>query len=257
MRTVAGVLLALAVPGQADDFADRILFEPPSEEGRLGREAREIVSRREHWVEAYRAIESRLGPMPRGLRLTVKFDWTGPEFAKAAAQNGQGWIRFNMARLEEHVKRLREIEAQQAEAARKGGRLVFKIPPARLDRIVWHELTHVFQNNYPAPEWFNEGMAQWLSEDLNCLAAFVQSGRAVDDVDRPPGERVDLYARGHLFWSWLESRHLVRVVADRVVARRPWREILEEATGLAWSSIASTEREWSEQEVERLRRIQK
>ena len=257
MRTFAALLGILAWPGQAEDFVDNIIFEPPATESELARVGREEVCRRETWLEAYRAIESRLGAMPRRMRLTVKFDWTGPEFAKAAAQNGQGWIRFNPARLEEHVRRMREIEAEKARVARSGGTLVFRVPPVRLDRVVWHELTHVFQSNYSAPEWFNEGMAQWLSEDLNCLSAFVQSGRGVRAIERLGSDRVDLYARGHLFWSWLDSRNVLRLVAQSVVDRRPWRAALEDATGLSWDSIVATEREWSEQEVDRLRKIQK
>ncbi|HLY11596.1 MAG TPA: hypothetical protein VKW04_20005, partial [Planctomycetota bacterium] len=63
----------------------------------------------------------------------------------------------------------------------------------------------------------------------------------------------DLYARGHVFWMWLDSKGAVRKTADLVVAQhRPWKEALEESTGFPWPVLALAEREWSAKEVEKL-----
>ena len=124
----------------------------------------------------------------------------------------------------------------------------------RFERIVYHELTHVFQRGVDAPDWFNEGMAQLVSGDMNALCAFVEQGRVVDSIERGLAETNDIYARGHIFWKWLDSRGAAREVARAAVLdRRPWQEALESALHIPWPMIVRTEREWSEREAEKLK----
>jgi hypothetical protein len=123
-----------------------------------------------------------------------------------------------------------------------------------MDRIIWHELTHVLQAGMECPDWFKEGMAVWVSEDPNCLASFAHAGKKLEGIDTALEARNDLYARGHLFWKWLEGRGVARKVIDAVrVSRKPWKASLQEALGMSWEAIASGELEASRKELEKFR----
>jgi hypothetical protein len=132
--------------------------------------------------------------------------------------------------------------------------MVFKVPPVRFDRVIYHELTHVLQQGYDGPLWFLEGMAQLAGDDMNAICGFAVAKKPLKNIDAPLAEKGDNYARGHLFWKWLESRYAVqKTVQHTIFERRPWKESLEDATQQSWASIVATEREWSERELEKLR----
>lgn len=251
------LLAALVAQDRAGDFFDAVRFEESRPESPAGERVDALLRSKEHWAAAHRAIEARLGPM-RPVSLTVAFDYEGEETAKASARGGLGRIRFNLKKLEEYQVKLDEFEAKKKELAGTGRKLVFKVAPARIDRVIWHELTHVFHADYPAPDWFTEGLAQWLSEDPNTIQAFALAGREVKVVDAPPVEKNDVYARGHLFWSWVAARGAVkRAVQATVLDGGAWRPKLEEALGLGWATIQAAEREWSAKEVEKVRERQR
>jgi hypothetical protein len=96
-------------------------------------------------------------------------------------------------------------------------------------------------------------MAQLIGDDPNNVAAFVNANKRVQSIDEESSDRNDAYARGHLFWRWLDSRGAVKKTVDLVILQRmSWKEGLEEATGFPWSILAITERDWSQKEVEKL-----
>lgn len=249
--------LLLALQDKAEVFFDAIRFADASTSSATGDRVLSLLRDKRHWLAAYRAIETRLGPM-KHVSLDVSFDYEGEETAKAAARGGVGKIRFNLNRLESHQDKVDELEQQKKDLAREGKKLVFRVAPTRIDRVIWHEMTHIFHADYEAPEWFLEGLAQWLSEDPNTIQAFAHAGRDVHGIEAEVDEKNDVYARGHLFWSWVAARGAVkRVVQASVVDRGAWKASVEGALGLSWSTIEATEREWSAREIQKVRDRQK
>jgi hypothetical protein len=252
------ILLALLLLPDAEqrarEFFDRIRFEAPHPDTDEGRRVAEVLLRKETWLAAHRSLEERLGPMPDGLAIEVDFTLEGEDVGWGAGDGRGGRVRFNLAQLTERQKHIDETEAKRREALGRGRTVVYKVPPIRMDRLVFHELTHVFQRGCDAPGWFTEGMAQLIADDPNHLAAFANSDKKVLSIDEPLPGRSDVYARGHAFWMWLDSIGAVKKTADLVVFQhRPWKQSLEEATGFPWSVLTLTERDWSEKEMEKHR----
>lgn len=249
------VVLALQDADQrAAEFFDRIQFEAPSPETEEARRVAELLLKKEHWVDAYRQIERRLGPMPDGVTLKVDFTLEGEGAGWGGSNGREARVRFNLKQLAERRKKMDEIEAQRKEAESRGQRLLYRVPPMRIDRVIHHELTHVFQRSCDAPAWFVEGMAQLMSEDPNNLSGYAHAGKKPGLIDEDAVDKKDTYARGHTFWKWLDSRGAAKKAAGLVVIdRRPWKEALEEATGFPWALLATTERLWSMNEVEKIR----
>ncbi len=257
MRIVAAALLSLALQDRAGTFFDAVRFEDATAETEPAKRVTAMLRKKEHWVAAHRAIEARLGPMREGIDLTVSFDFDGDEVAQAAARGGIGKIRFNMKKLEEYQVQLDALEQRKKDAAAKGGRLMFKVVPARLDRVLWHELTHIFHADYDAPRWFKEGLAQWVSEDPNPLEGFALARKKVDSIEEPLTENIHVYARGHLFWSWVETRGAVKlVVRATVLEGGEWKASIEKALGLTWPNIEAAERAWSARTVAKIQERQ-
>ena len=255
----AAIALVLAALVQEDRPAllfERVKFDSVEARSEEARRVVEILTRREHWLAGFRVVEEKLGPFPEGVSIRVSFDWEGPEFARAGLEGpGRGRVRFNLARLEEYEKRTDELRRLREDLRRQGKEGVFRVPPARLDRMIHHELVHIFQRNLSAPEWFTEGMAQWAADDPNCLHAFAAAGKEVGSIEAAPEDPMDGYARGHLFWLWLGDRGAARPVAAASVLRGvPWRKAIEDATGLPWLTVVVAESEWSAREIARYRR---
>lgn len=256
MWTAGLLLLAVLAPqeSRAEGLFDRVTFGEAQPQGEPGERVLALLKSREHWLAAARAIESRLGPWREKQTVQVSFDYDGDDAARTATIDGVGRIRFNLKKLEELQIRADELERQKRELAKEGKRLRFKVPPARLDRLLWHELTHVFHGDLDAPDWFTEGLATWLSEDLNNLHAYAAFGPAVEEIDGAVGDKMTVYARGHLFWSWVAARGGVKPVVKAVVVdRAPWKASLEKVLGLPWEEIQKAELEWSAKEVAKLR----
>jgi hypothetical protein len=238
---------------RASDFFDRIQFEAPSEDTNEARRVAEVLQKREHWVGAYKALELQLGPMPDNLTVKVDFGLEGTDAGWGGSNGIEAKVRFNLKRLGELQKKVDEFEAKRKEAQSRGQTLVFRVPPIRLERLIYHELTHVFQRGCQGPGWFMEGMAQLIGDDPNNIAGFANANKKVQAIDEGSIDRADSYARGHLFWKWLEGRGSAKKAAELVVFQhRPWKEALEEATGLPWALVTLAERDWSTKEVEKL-----
>jgi hypothetical protein len=248
------LLLGLQDAGQrARDFYDRIQFDAPSPDSDEGRKVAEILTKKEHWIGAYRSLEQRLGTMPERLVVKVDFTLEGEDAGWGASNGSEGKVRFNLKQLAERQRRMDETEAKRKEALARGQRVLYKVPPMKMDRLIYHELTHVFQRGCQAPAWWIEGMAQMMSDDPNNLAAYANGGKTVKSIDEEVLDRNDTYARGHVFWKWLDSRGAAKRAAELVVLEgRPWKTALEEATGYPWAILVITEREWSSKEVERM-----
>lgn len=252
---IAFCLAAFVQDDRAVRFLERVRFDPAEPQSDEARRVVEVLSRPEHWLAAFRRVEEKLGPFPDGIPIRVSFDWEGPEFARAGLEGKTGRVRFNLARLAGYEKRTDELRRLRDDLRRQGKEGVFRVPPARLDRMVHHELVHIFQRRLEAPEWFVEGMAQWAADDPNCLHAFAAAGREVGSIEVALEDPAETYARGHLFWLWLADRGSAKPVAQAAVLRGvPWRKAIEEATGLVWITIVAAECEWSAREIGRYRR---
>ena len=213
----------------------------------------ELLTAPERWAAGFRTVEEKLGAFSDATALEVTFDYDGREFAKMA---GDTKIRFNLAKLEDYRRKLDALDRQREELAKQGKKMVFRLPPAKLERFIPHELCHVLQKQrkVDAPEWFEEGLAQWVGEDVNVLTGFALSGKKVGLIDAATSDPDDVYGRGHLFFLWLDSRSaLKRAVRAAFFESVPWKKALEDATGLGWDKLAAAERDWSAVEAAKLR----
>ena len=251
MRTALLLLLLAALRDErADRFFDRMKIDPPDLSDDVQRRVVVYLLQKELWVGAYTEISNRLGVFPDNLDVGVDFKYGGPEAAVTVSQGTERKIRFNLKRLVEHQKQLDEV----ARLKREGKAIEFDVPPMKMDRLIPHEMTHVFQGVTDAPRWFIEGMAQLMGDDLNAVCQFVHEGRKVRGVDAEITESNEIYARGHLFWKWLDQRSATPKAIELAFGRRiPWKKALEEATNRTWADIVAEEREWSAREIRRLK----
>jgi hypothetical protein len=253
---VRAALLAVLLLQQdrAERFFERVEFVLPEPGSDAARRVLEVLTKREHWVAGFRAVEDKVAYFPGQLTVKVTFDWEGAEFAQAGVSGVEGRVRFNLKKLEEYQKKVDEAALKREELERQGRKLVYRVPPARFDRMIWHELTHVAQRGLPAPNWFIEGMAQWVSEDPNPLYGFAAAGKKVESIETPLAEPTDCYARGHAFWNWLADRGIAdRAIREILIERRPLKRSLEIAADLSWESLTAAEQEWSAREIDKLR----
>ncbi len=256
MTTILLLAAALLVQGadeRARKLAAKVAFakvEPRSDEQK---KVLALLTSPERWAAGFRTVEEKLGPFSDETALSVTFDYDGREFVK---MSGKTTIRFNMPKLEAYQKKLDDLERQKQELAKQGKRMVFRLPPAKLERFIPHELTHALQKQRgcEAPEWFDEGLAQWVGDDPNVLAGFALAGKKAEAIEAASADPDDVYARGHLFFKWLDARGALRkAVRLAFFDGAGWKKALEEATGLAWEKLAAAEQEWSALELEKLR----
>jgi hypothetical protein len=254
MRILVLALLLVQAPDERlKKLASQVAFTRPAAGSDEARKVVDLLTGADRWVAGFRRVEEKIGPFSDATAVEVAFDYDGREFAKMA---GDTKIRFNLAKLEEYQKKLDALERQRQELAGQGKRMVFRLPPAKIERFIPHELCHVLQKQrkVEAPEWFDEGLAQWVGDDPNVLVGFGLAGKKVDAIDAPLAEPDDVYARGHLFFLWLDSKGALRkAVRAAFFEGAPWKKALEEATGLAWDKIVPAEREWSAREAEKLK----
>ncbi len=254
MTALLLAFLGILTQGQqrAADFFDRIEFGAASPDTDEERKVLELLSKRDHWVGAFRTIERSFGAFPDNLLLKVDFNLQGAEAGWGAGRDSEGKIRFNLKVLGNIQRKRDEIEEKSKEVQARGGKVVYKVPPAKIERVIYHELTHVLQREFKAPDWFNEGMAQYISDDPNNLYGFALSNKPVEEIDAPAEDPHDAYARGHLFWKWLDSRSVVKKVVELTVfQRKEWKDALEEATGLPWAVLVIAEKHWSAAELQK------
>ena len=257
MRLIALALLVTQAPQGAEErlkkLASQVTFVRPEPQNDEARRVLELLTSPDRWAAGFRTVEGKIGAFSDATALEVTFDFDGREFAKMA---GDTKLRFNLGKLEEYQKKLDALERQRKDLAKQGKKMVFRLPPAKLERFIPHELCHVLQKQrkVEAPEWFVEGLAQWVGDDPNVLIGFGLAGKKVDGIESALADPDDVYARGHLFFMWLESRGALRKAARAAFFEAvPWKKALEDATGLAWDKLVPAERDWSLREAEKLR----
>jgi hypothetical protein len=234
------------------DFFDRVEFGATNPDADEERKVLEVLSKREHWIGAFRTIERTFGAFPDNLVVKVDFSLKGPEAGWGAGRGSEGKIRFNLNVLGNIQRKINEIEEKSKEAQARGGKVVYKVPPAKIERVIYHELTHVLQREYMAPGWFTEGMATFVADDPNNLYGFAVANKPIEEIDAALTDPHDSYARGHLFWKWIETRSAVKKVAElALVEHKVWKDALEEGTGFPWAVLVITERKWSAAEIQK------
>lgn len=250
MRSALLLLLAIAPDERALRHYEKTFFEkadPPTPEARR---VVDYILQKEHWVGAFSEIAAKFGNFQDDLSLGVDFRHVGGE---AAITSGRGrlWkISFNLQRLTELQKQLDELEKLKKE----GRQVQFQVPPLKMDRLIYHEMTHVLQAGFDGPGWFVEGMAQMVGDDFNAIHQFIHDKRKVRGLDQAIVDRVETYARGHLFWKWLDTRGATPKTYELAFVRRlPWKQALEQATNRSWENLVADEKEWSESELQRMK----
>ncbi len=208
------------------------------------------------WSDAFREIGDKLGGFGAEIEVTVLLgSWEGAHPAAATLEGDRGVVRFNARRLGDLQRKADGLETLRGTLP-AGQKAVWKVPPLRLPRLIPHELMHLFQGRTATPGWLHEGLASWVGGDEHYLWAFRHQGKEVGFVDEAPAVYEDNYARGMLFFRWLE--HKVRIEDLRRFARTSWVEGggwkagLEEVTGLSWERLREEERAWSGQHLRRL-----
>jgi hypothetical protein len=254
MRIALLILVVLAPDLRALQLYERMQFQPADPKDDAARRVVEVLEKKEHWVDAFSALADKFGPFPDDLVVKVDFDHRGEEVAQGGARKSKGSISFNLEKLAQARRSIDDLYEKKRAAEARGQRFIITVPPIRVERVIYHELTHVLQQSYDAPLWFLEGMAQLGGDDPNMIRGFAQARRKIQNIDVVLEDRAETYARGHFFWKWLDSRTLAqRVFELTAVQRRGWKEALMEATGQSWEVIVANEREWSEKELERLK----
>lgn len=213
----------------------------------------EIVADRQNWVEGLKRIEQKLGFFDEELTVAVTLDeWDSTQAALGGGRDGDGAIKFNMKTLAAYQHRIDEFEALQKE-----GPLKIYVPPTQIKRTVWHELTHVYQDELESPEWFREGMACLVEQNESVLRWFAYEKREVKPLDEEPAKD-EVYARGWLFWLWLEEEagaEGVRQIARATCADgMKWRDAVEATLEMKWNDVIKAEREWSVEHVAKIRK---
>jgi hypothetical protein len=249
-------LIAIQDASRAEKAADAITFPSKTAvaewtaKGDEHRRVLDAVLKKEHWVSALKSIEERLGPMG-SWKVEVKLlSWEGSHPADGGRESDRGWVSFNMRRLGEYERKLAEWRVQAEELRKQGKRQVgWKVPPIRYERLIWHELTHVFQGEVTTPTWFHEGLASWMGDDPSYVLAHLHNKRPVADLDAKLEEHDDAYGRGQRFFQWLESkagRNGIKAVSKAVYAAKgDWKKALCDAAGLDWEALKKAELEWA------------
>jgi hypothetical protein len=253
---VLGLLLA-AGPGdeeRARRLAEAVKFAVAPPSSPEGERVLALLSDRGRWAAGFRTVETRLGvAFAEDTKVEVTWDYDGDEFVK---MSGKTTLRFHLGKLEAYQAKLDELDRRRKELAKEGKKLVYRLPPAKMELFIPHELVHVLQKQKgaEAPEWFEEGLAQWVAEDPNLLVGFALTGRPVIPVDGPPAEPNDVYARGHLFFLWLQSRGALKGAVRAFLADGvPWRKALEDAAALPWAALSEAEQKAGTKEITKYR----
>ena len=246
-------LLLLLQADSADAFFSRVKIPDKTAFGPVQGRVHQIIRDPEHWKGAYRAVEATLGPWPEGASVTVSFDYRGDQLAKARGPAKSGEVSFNIDTMEGMQIKLDELEKLRVDLEKQKKRLIFKVQPFRMDRILYHELVHVWQDGRDAPDWFLEGMAQHVAKDENLLGQFARSGLDLPGLEGRFREKTDVYVRGQLFWAWLDTKGAVKPVARAFLEGKHWKAAVEEGVKLDWAFLVIAENAWSQAEIARWR----
>ena len=159
--------------------------------------------------------------------------------------------------LGEYERKMIDYRKQQEELAKQHKHMVWKVPPIKYERLIWHELTHIFQGEVKTPDWFHEGLASWMGDDICYILDFLVAGKEVMDIDEPLAAGDDAYPRGMMFMKWLEEKAgregMKKIMKAVYTDGADWKKALCDGTKLEWASLKKVELEASKKLAEKNR----
>lgn len=212
-----------------------------------------ILEDRDNWIKALKVIDDKLGFFYEAPKIDVKFEeWEDTQAAYGGGNNGEGAIRFNMKTLSKYQEKIDEFEAMRAE-----GPVKIFVPPTKIERTVWHELTHCFQDKLKCPDWFREGMASFVEQNASHIRWFAHNDRKLVTLDEAVDDK-DMYARGWLFFLWYEETfgaEKVKALAAATCKKgQDWKEAVQEVAKKSWKEIVEAEHAWSAARVKKVKK---
>ena len=249
MPTLILLTILISPQEEFDKAAERIRF--PKEEmaawskrGDVERRVIAEISNRKTWAAALKQIKTRLGFEVDRCKVKVElYEADGNTPAQGGGRFGRGIVRFNMRRLVEYRK---ELDAAE-EKKELGVGVRWIVPPMPFQAILTHELSHVFCGTLEE-KWVSEGLATYVTEDTSLMHAFAQDEKKVGTVEGAIG-KIEAYARGAAFITWLEDRAGTEGVHDFVRrVTRKGESTQTAATAVAsmdWPRLLLSEQEWS------------
>lgn len=212
-----------------------------------------ILEDRDNWAKALKVIEEKLGFWYDAPKIDVKFEeWEDTQAAYGGGNGGEGAIRFNMKTLSKYQGKIEEFEALRA-----SGPVKIFVPPTKIERTVWHELTHCFQDKLKCPDWFREGMASFVEQNASHLRWFAHTDRKLAGLDEAVDDK-DVYARGWLFFLWFEDtfgEEKVRRLAEATCKKgQDWKEAVQEVSKTPWKDAVAAELKWAEARVKKIKK---
>jgi len=252
MRAVALVLLlgSVARP-QEDPFRAAVdagvTFPAREELDRIGKKSawhKKVVATLLDpalWASSLKTLEERTGIKVDKIEIKILIAEIPNAPACGTGRAGKGSVTLDLDKLAKYEKGAEETRRRME---RPGAIVV--VPPARLELTIPHELTHCFQG-VDQPEWFMEGMADYVGRDPNHVSSFKQAKVKLKAIDAEiPHDHV--YARGRAFFEWLEAAHgaekLKKFIA-LALEGKPAAEAAAAVTGSDWAAITKAETEWS------------
>jgi len=253
------VLAVLLLQADSRDYAgavDRgVTFPPPAEleearrKGDAAKTAVDLFTDRGAWARALREVDERTGLFDGTLEVAVRFGDLKGRQAEGGGKGGRGQVTLDLKQLADYVGRIGEFRA-----AVKAGK-TFSVPPARLEGILAHELTHCFQGG-AGPAWFQEGMAAYVAQDPHSVYAFRYARQKARDIEEEVKAK-HLYARAWAFFEYLRDRHGAekcrRFIALVSREGKSPPEAAREAMGAEWADLKREELRWSAEWLENRR----
>jgi hypothetical protein len=247
-------LLALAPQDRPEQLWSKARFAPPAAElDEVQTRVDAQLRKKEAWIAAFKAVESKLAAFEEIPIVEVSFDLQGDSPSHGGLTDGKAFVRFNLRRLGDYQLKIDAIEQQRKELAKQGKRVVFHIPPLRFERLLHLELAKIRLAPLLLPEWMECGLAAWVSEEMNYLAGFAVNGKKVEDVDAGVAEAQDNFGRGHVFWKWMDSKGATAKAVRALAAKTDPLKAVADAAGMPWEALKAAEKDWSAKQVEKLR----
>lgn len=222
-------------------FPPRSEIDEASRKGRTARKVLDVFLDPEEWVRSLQRIDERTGLFSGTLEVQLRFQELEEAPAWGEGSGGKGVIGIDLKTLAKYQE-----EIERYERGRDSGREGV-LPPARLDRILTHELAHCFQGT-DQPHWFLEGMATWCAQDGHYISYYRHEKAVTGPIDERRAWKL-AYARGWAFFEYIDAvygREKLRKLLELALVRKiPAREAAAEAAGLGWKDLSEREQEWS------------
>jgi hypothetical protein len=226
-----------AAAARGIDLPPAAELEEARRKGEAHRAVVGVVSDRAVWARALQAVDERTGLFDGTAQVAVRFG----TLEGRQGEGGGGRIVLDLQQLSEYWKRTEEFRA----AVREGR--TWSVPPARLEAILVHELTHCFQGD-AGPAWVREGLAAYAARDFHFVYAWRHAAQKAGDIEGEVKPRF-VFARAWAFFEYLEAKHgadapprfAALVVKQGIAPPAAAREV----TGLDWDGLKKDELRWS------------